>query len=175
MQEFKSKKATVVILIVLIVGAGALAFYFSQSSDETENLAEEPSESGVLGLETSWLEYINNEFGYRLSYPDFWILEANTSSQDSITFFDPQNFGEDLTVAIADPEVVEIIKDSIEIIEETQIEIAGRPATRLVSLTSESSRKNNIVVVEFDERLYYIAGTTSLFDQILATFEFINN
>ncbi|PIR97355.1 MAG: hypothetical protein COT91_01690 [Candidatus Doudnabacteria bacterium CG10_big_fil_rev_8_21_14_0_10_41_10] len=160
----------IVLFIIVIVVAGGLGAYLLSSSDnENDNI-----ESEVMSQKIEWRQYTNDFYGYTVSYPGSWVLESNSSNGDSITFFDSSDFREELTIAVADPEVETIIRETLSITKETEIEVAGYKTVKMTGKESEGGDITNIVILRLSERLFYIVGPTVKFDEIVSTFKFNN-
>ena len=194
------RSALVIAISILVIGFARYGVYrvFASGPEVPEKLTEEPTitpsapEPAAPALATSksttpaakdlianWKAYINSEHGYNVKYPRDLELEEGFDRRD---FFQMTDLGlrdkalgdrvfyvraTDIGWGIFMPIIhqARLVKDSertvlIDDVEGTQFKIEDLPKTKYISI-----ERNNV--------LYEFIGEEELFDQILATFEFI--
>lgn len=157
---------------LLVVAAIILSILLSLFINKEE--LKETINPEVKSEQSLWREYENTFFGYSINYPSDWFLETNSENADSVTFTNPNDYQEEFTIAVADPEVEKILRGSVNVVSEEDIPVAGYVTTRIIGAESENGNLVNIAILNTGERLYYFVGGTEQFDEILKNFQ-INN
>ncbi|MEK9181240.1 MAG: hypothetical protein AAB871_03330, partial [Patescibacteria group bacterium] len=160
----KSYRKFCIAILTLIVVTAALSIYFW--------LIRTPgSDNSAPPIHKQWKYYENQRLGFGLEYPDSWALEIQNA--DTITFSNLQGMGE-ITVSVANPESLELIRSSLNIDQESEISVNGIKGIRISEKNDAAGNALQIILITVKNKLFYIAGSPAQFDQIIKTFKFIN-
>ncbi|MGE5392564.1 MAG: hypothetical protein ACM3NH_02375, partial [Candidatus Saccharibacteria bacterium] len=114
------------------------------------------------------ITYTDYRLGFSLKHPVAWSAEAD--ADNTISFLDPLNFGEGITVSVMDSKNEKAYRSTLPVLRETDTTIDGQPASLI--LTGVKTAPEKVVLVNHLGRLYAIRGTGSMYDRIVPTFRF---
>lgn len=150
--------------IAFLVACGLfLLSAIHQTSLELDELTAElafPASSG-------WKVFHSAEMGFEIRYPATWQVESDRLDA-TLTFHNPKNFSENLSLAVTEPKYQKMIRDSLVIKSEREVLIDGYKGTLIDEKTT------SVVLIIANQKLYYLAGETSLFEKILKSIRFVS-
>ncbi len=159
-------------IVLLLVVTALIVVYFIWTGSTTEDThplpvitdASSQSDSHVL-----YKTYFNAEHGFRVQYPENWFVEESGSEE----VFSVQFRGDDRGVTISSmPLSLEgIVRDSINITEESEIDVNGLPATHLTGTNPKDGGSYSVVLIPHGEIVYSISGSGQAVDDVVNYFE----
>ena len=163
--EKKEKFKKEYYFIAAAVAVAAAGLYFAISYRPEAGLPPLP-------VHTDWKHYENKRLGFGLEYPNSWALEVQGA--DTVIFSNPEGAGE-VTVSVTSPEKADIIRRSLSIAEEKEVQIGGIKGSRILEESGAGKGAMRIILATANGKLYYIAGDAAQFDQMIKTFRFLEN
>lgn len=155
------------IAILLAIGLGLLVNVY-KASEEFENQAS----NLAMENDKSWKRYSSAELGITLRYPHYWQIEIDREAANTVSFQNPEDFDENITISAVDPKYREIIRNSLSIASESKIEIGGNIGTRIESKNPKDTAVSTVILVEHEGKLYEIAGQAEEFERIVNSIRF---
>lgn len=149
----------------VVISGAALASYIYISSYSFER-------QFVFEQATAKRTYSDRADGFLFRYPAAWVLEKDNSG--NIIFENPSDSSESITLAVRAISDEQQIRSSFKVISE---EDSARPNG--VRMAMISARPNaggavfKVALVKVNGKLFYFYGQSSLFEQIINTFQVI--
>lgn len=178
MAEVRSKKmqvwSSVVLLVVVGFLLGAYFLWMAQRDDPDPAILTSPNVA-QSEMDVMYKTFANEEYGFRVQYPQEWFVEESTSGTGSGSIYSVQLRGDSYGITISVmPETLEsIVRNSISIQQETQIDVRGRTGTRLTGTDAHDGSPYSVVLIRRDETLFAISGGGQMFDEVVNYFELI--
>jgi len=185
-QANQKKSSAVKLSVILIVIGSAVTvgsyFVFDLSNDELTN----ENTRGVLkinkesNLNNEVIEdkeenkvYTNNEFDFTFLYPDGWQLNTTRNGQGENEIFSVgiSSGTDSIGLSVMSDSFEGIVRNSISIDQESEVEIGGLAATKLVGGSAKDGSMVNIVYFKDNGMMYSYSGIGSAFDDIVKSFE----
>lgn len=116
-----------------------------------------------------WQTYRNTKQGFSFRIPPTWALEAG----DNTIILNGPGFDEAVSVGVDSLAAEQIIRKTLQIVNEEKIIIAGKDAVKIKNKIGQNATET-IVFAKNLGRLYVIRGISSSFDTIVSTFKFLN-
>ncbi|MDP2932977.1 MAG: hypothetical protein Q8N81_02495 [bacterium] len=164
------RKLLIILVSVLLLAAAADVILERQFL----HIREQPSEQKLQPVSV-FESYENGRFGYRLLYPSSWVLEAAQQDSDTVTFSNPNDFSEEITVSVVDAKMESVIKKSLQLQGESPIVLGGVPATIGFRQEQSDSRPFQAVYAVNGKYLYYLMGRSDRFAEVVDLFQFFGN
>lgn len=155
------------IAFLVIVGSG-LTFLIKK---EGEDFVREMTELGVVGSAT-WRTYHSPAGDFILRYPQTWQVEIDRFDSHTVTLENPQNFSENITVAVTKPINEKLIRESLVTNGEKKVVIDGQPGAWLYGSDKSDKVTANAILVAKAGKLYFISGSARQFERIAWSFRF---
>lgn len=163
------RKLLIILVVVLLLAAAGVIF-----KQQFLRVSEQPS--GQRSQPVSSLDsYENDRFSYRLQYPSSWVLEAARQDSDIVTFSNPNDLSEEITVSVVDAKMESVIKKSLQLQGESPILLGGVAATLGFKQEQSDSRPFQAVYAVNGKNLYYLMGRSDRFVEVVGSFQFINS
>ena len=120
-------------------------------------------------------EYLNTDRNFKTKYLDNWTLKTEVTGDGeneifAITF---SNVDKLVSISVMSETMEGIVKNSINIDKETNIDINGEVAMRIDGGSSKDGADISMVLLKKDSKLYVLQGVGQEFDDIVSYFEII--
>lgn len=113
--------------------------------------------------------YSDYRLGFSIKHPVAW--SAETDEANTISFLDPQNYGEGISITVTESKNEKTYRNSlVPVLNETEFGLDGENASYIT--IGKRTAPEKVVLVHRLGRLYVIRGTGMMFDKILPTFKF---
>lgn len=155
------------VIAFLVATALVLEIFILKTKSDLEQTADELAHQQVF-----WKSYRSLELGFALRYPPGWQIELDREQPESISFENPQNYNENISISVVSPKYENIIRDSLKIISEEAITVDGVPASWIKGDLRDRAT-SNVILVRRGGRLYSMAGSSALLPRIIAGFKFL--
>lgn len=123
-------------------------------------------------LRSGWRTYRSQSLGLLVRYEAAWQVEVDPLEAKTFTLQNPADFGENITFSKTDPKYEPLIRDSLEIALEDQILIDGVPAVWIKGSDLRDKATSNVILINREGELYYIAGQARQFERIIKGIKF---
>jgi len=164
------RKLLIILVLVLLLAVAADVILERQFL----HIREQPSEQKSQPV-SAFESYENGRFSYRLQYPSSWVLEAAQQDSDTVTFSNPNDFSEEITVSVVDAKMESVIKKSLQLRGESQVVLGGVPAIAGFRQEQSDSRPFQAVYAVNGKFLYYLMGRSDRFTEFIGSFQFFGN
>ncbi|OGE82565.1 MAG: hypothetical protein A2846_00355 [Candidatus Doudnabacteria bacterium RIFCSPHIGHO2_01_FULL_49_9] len=122
----------------------------------------------------NWRTWKSSDFGMQIRYPAGWQVEIDQDDPHSVYFENPKNFSENVSSSVREPGLEAAIRLSLDDFTEESFVIDGEVGRWLTGQSAADKVRHNVILVQHDGRLYYIAGSARVFKQIVRSIKFIN-
>lgn len=156
--------------IALLIGTAlALLAFVYKTTQEFEDQAANLAWSGQNRY---WKTYTSDEMKFSIQYPHAWQIELDREALNTVSFQNPRNYDENVSVSAVDPKYEKIIRDSLSIASESDIQIDGIAGKRLESKNPKDTAVSSVILIVHNGKLYEIAGQAKGFDRIINSLKF---
>ncbi|MBI4050232.1 MAG: hypothetical protein HY398_02165 [Candidatus Doudnabacteria bacterium] len=155
------------VIAFLAATALVLEIFILKTVSDLERTSDELAHSEVF-----WKTFRSQDLGFSLRYPPGWQIELDRLEPRSVTLENPQNFGENISISMTTPKYEAIIRSSLKVFSEEKATVGGLPAAWLKGDPRDRAT-NNVILIHKDAELYYIAGSSPVFDKIIESFKFL--
>jgi len=156
-------------LILLLIANFILLFFIEKALLEFERDALQ----SAISYTRAWKTYRSDILGFSVTYPQTWQIEIDPLEENTLTLQNPENFGENISISVTTPELESVIRDSFGFDQEQKVTIGGYEGALLHNSDENDSATRNIVLVEVEGQLFYIAGTAQVFDRVAQSMTFL--
>lgn len=149
-------------IIFLVVFGPALIAYIHITTIELSN-------QSVFSDHNSKRTYTDRQMGFTVKYPGNWILERDSGG--NVIFENPENTEEAIIVASASLDMEGIIRHSIEVEQETDVEHDGYEVSIIKATSIKDGTNLDVALVKTSKKLFYISGHSPSFVSFVNNFK----
>ncbi len=131
------------------------------------------SQTNVSQLNT-WRNWSSETLGISVRYPAGWQIEIDPDDAHTVFLENPENYNENVSIAVRQPQLEAAIRLSLKGGTETKVSIGGTEGRLLKGADTGDQATNSVVLVRRSNKLYYIAGSARVFEQIVNSIKFID-
>lgn len=142
---------------IAVIVAGSLVAYISISN------INDSAQQAFLNLQPR-PNYSNQQLGFVVDYPKGWLIDS--SSDQSVTFDNPKNDGESISITEAPIASVAKVEKTANAKIQTQYVLRGNQMVIMTVPDPEGGTPNQIGIVQTPSKAYFVTGNSSQ----LATF-----
>ena len=156
-------------IAILLIAGLALVFSIFQDSEYYEEFAREFAQYTTQ----NWHTYRSPVLGISVRYPAAWQIEIDPTDAKTVYFENSKDFSENISVSVREPALAKVIRDSLKIESEEEVEIDGVPGVWIRGKDVKDRATSNVVLVRRAGKLYYIAGQARSFERIVKGIRFL--
>lgn len=121
-----------------------------------------------------WRTWRSEALGISVSYPAGWQIEIDRDDAQNVFLENSQNYKENISITVRKPSLESAIRESISIVSESTVMVDDEQGSWLKGDAEDDQATSNVILVEHDEKLYYIAGSARVFKKIIDSVRFID-
>jgi hypothetical protein len=156
-------------LVLLIAASLALMWFIGQTIGELEQHTQDL----VAQVQEPWRTYTSEDLQLSVKYPSAWQIEVDPLDRFSVTLENSQNFSENITISVRDLDLEPVIRQVLDIANEEEFYVDGVPGVLLTGANERDTVTNQVVLVNHDSQLYYVAGSARFFREIVESIKFL--
>jgi hypothetical protein len=149
-------------LFLLLISAVSLASYIMVTAYSFDR-------SFVFADIATRKVFTDHQAAYSVRYPNNWVLERGTGG--NMTFENPENSKESITISPGALDIEPIIKNSLHIQVERNI---ARDNLKIDFIQSGDSKQGdevfNVAIIKTPQKLFYVSGYSPVFEQFVNNF-----
>lgn len=163
------------IAAILIVGL-VVIYYLQQTVEELNEHSTAISTGSAMFWSDpqypGWHSFRPEGFGLSLKYPPLWQVEIDRLDANVVTLENPKNFDENISITMTKPTSEKLIRQSLKIDSESPITVDGEKGTWIRGADAKDKATANVILVQHNSKLYYIAGSALQFEKIVGSIHF---
>lgn len=121
-----------------------------------------------------WRTWSSNVLGISVRYPALWQIEIDPDDAYNVYLENSQNYHENISIASRDPSLEAAIRLSLKTSSEKAVAIDGESGRWLQGDNQDDQATSNVILVNHNGKLYYIAGSGRSFEEIINGIMFID-
>ena len=157
-------------IAILMVSGLALILVIQNSIQEFEKQAIELTSVTVH----TWKTFHSKSLEISVQYPYAWQIEIDPSYPNTISFENPKNFNENVSISLIEPEFEKVIRNSLvdKNLVENDVVVNGLKGKWLANDATNDKATQNVIFVHSAGKEYYIAGSAKQFGRIIKSIKF---
>jgi hypothetical protein len=151
-------------IIVIILGLGSLIAFIEISSinDSSSQIYSDLVPHNI---------YNNQKLGFSVGYPNGWVIDSGSQDASVISFDNPNDPNESISISSSTLASVAKFKKSSKIDSATSSERNGMQITIYEISSPEGTQPLKIAVIESAKKAYYISGQSASFMRFVNSFK----
>jgi hypothetical protein len=146
------------ISVIVIVGGGIFSYITIANINDGADQA-------FLNLQPR-PEYSNQSLGFGVDYPNGWVIDSS-SSPDSVTFDNPSNDGESVSISTATLQAAAKLEKSPSAKVQQQYSLRGNVMIVLTVADPEGGAPNKVGIVQTPQKVFVVSGSSNQFTTFL--------